>query len=93
MAGINRNLLEGALKFSPIRSQLSNREWDVCLDILIGCSTEALGLRHGLSRESAKIYRSRVYERLGIGTKDELYQLVIWHLCNLEERSDSRPPS
>lgn len=78
-----RTLLEGTLKFSPIRSQLSNREWNVCLDILIGCSTEALSLRHGLSRESAKIYRSRIYERLGIGTKDELYQLVISHLCKV----------
>jgi DNA-binding CsgD family transcriptional regulator len=65
---------------NPPFTDLTDREKDVFLDTLIGCSAEAISLRLRISPDSAKIYRKRVYDRLGVAGKDELYQLVIGFL-------------
>ena len=56
---------------------LSAREVAVCARIVAGYSTEGMGLDLGVSRHSVISYRRRAFEKLGIGTQNELFSLVL----------------
>lgn len=56
---------------------LSQRERDVCIKILIGYTSEAIALELGVSHSTVLTYRRRAYERLGIGSQNELFAQVL----------------
>jgi DNA-binding CsgD family transcriptional regulator len=55
---------------------LSRRERDICIKILLGFTSEAIALDLGLSHSTVLTYRRRAYERLGIGSQNELFARV-----------------
>jgi DNA-binding CsgD family transcriptional regulator len=65
---------------------LSPRERDICIKILLGFTSEAVALDLGLSHNTVLTYRRRAYERLGIGSQNELFarvfQLLATATCN-----------
>jgi DNA-binding CsgD family transcriptional regulator len=56
-------------------SRLSPREREIAELLLIGCSSEAIALRLGLSRFTVKDYRKQIFRKLGIGSLAELFAL------------------
>ena len=54
---------------------LTPREAEIADLLLIGCSSEAIELRLGISRHTVKDYRKQIYRKLGIGTLSELFAL------------------
>ena len=56
-------------------SQLSPREREITELLLIGCSSEAIALRLGISRYTVKDYRKQIFRKLGIGSLAELFAL------------------
>jgi DNA-binding CsgD family transcriptional regulator len=66
---------------SPIRStaaskaRLSRRELEVTELLLIGCGSEAIALRLGISCYTVKDHRKQIFRKLGIATLAELFAL------------------
>lgn len=60
----------------PLAS-LTAREKEVCLRILSGYSSEAIGADLGISLNSAFTYRKRAYEKLGIASQNELFGIAL----------------
>lgn len=58
--------------------RLSNREAQVCARVLYGISSTGIALDLKIGEETVKTYRSRAYQRLGIGSPREL---LIWYLA------------
>lgn len=56
---------------------LTGRERQVCANILLGFSSEAIAARLAISPHSVLTYRRRAYERLGISSQNELFAMVI----------------
>jgi DNA-binding CsgD family transcriptional regulator len=52
---------------------LSPREREVADLLLRGCSSEAIGLRLGISRHTVKDHRKAIFRKLGIGSLAELF--------------------
>lgn len=52
---------------------LSPREGDVCDLLLIGCSSEAIALRLGISRHTVKDHRKHIFRKLGVASLAELF--------------------
>jgi DNA-binding CsgD family transcriptional regulator len=59
---------------SPARS-LSRREAEITEMLLIGCNSEAIALRLGISRHTVKDYRKQIFRKLGIASLAELFAL------------------
>ncbi|MGN6817429.1 MAG: LuxR C-terminal-related transcriptional regulator [Sphingomonas sp.] len=58
------------------RIRLSPRENDVCDLMLIGCSSDAIALRLGISRYTVKDHRKQIFRKLGIASLAELFASV-----------------
>jgi DNA-binding CsgD family transcriptional regulator len=65
------------LKTSPRFAQLSERERKVCYHILLGCTSEAIGMIYGISTNSVLSYRKRAYSKLNICSSSQLFSLVL----------------
>ena len=58
------------------RTRLSPRENHVCDLMLIGCSSDAIALRLGISRHTVKDHRKQIFRKLGIASLAELFASV-----------------
>lgn len=58
-------------------ASLANREKSVCIGILTGHTTEAIGLHLGISVNSVLTYRRRLYQKLQINSQNELFMRVL----------------
>lgn len=59
---------------------LTERERQVCFRILLGYSSEAIGLHLGVATSTVITYRKRAYEKLGIASQNELFSLYLHSL-------------
>lgn len=64
-------------RLNLIESDLTQREKDVCTRILLGMSSEAIGLDLGIKMQSVLTYRKRAYTRLNISSQNELFALCL----------------
>jgi DNA-binding CsgD family transcriptional regulator len=67
---------------SPLDS-LSPRERDVCVRILLGYTSEAIGLHLGIATSTVLTLRKRAYDKLRITSQAELFSLYIQSLRRL----------
>lgn len=58
-------------------SNLTQREKDVCSRILLGMSSEGIGIDLGIKKQSVLTYRKRAYARLSISSQNELFALCL----------------
>lgn len=56
---------------------LTDREREVCRRIVRGLTTEGISLELGIAKTSVATYRQRAYQKLGIATRHELFQLCL----------------
>ncbi len=59
-----------------LRRQLSPRENQVCDLLLLGCSSDAIALRLGISRHTVKDHRKQIFRKLEIASLAELFASV-----------------
>lgn len=57
--------------------QLSPREVEVCIRIMLGITSEGIGIDLGISRNTVLTYRKRAYARLNISSQNQLFRLVM----------------
>lgn len=62
-------------KTHSARAKLSAREREVCDLLLLGCSSQAIALRLGISRHTVKDHRKHIFRKLAIGSLAELFAL------------------
>lgn len=55
------------------QSHLSPREAEICACIVIGYTTQGIGLELGISENTVGTHRKRAYAKLGISTQNELF--------------------
>ena len=72
--GIVKSLNER--KISPF-DRITPRETDVCDCIARGLTTEGVALELGISVSSVKTLRTRAYRKLNIGSKSELFAMLL----------------
>lgn len=60
------------------RGDFAKREMEVVARILYGMSTTGIALDLAIGEETARTYRKRAYQRLGIGSEREL---LLWYLA------------
>jgi DNA-binding CsgD family transcriptional regulator len=65
-----------ALTRSAPHDTLSPREAEVCDLLLIGCSSDAIALRLGISRHTVKDHRKHIFRKLGVASLAELFATV-----------------
>jgi DNA-binding CsgD family transcriptional regulator len=56
---------------------LSPREVEVCIRIMLGVTSEGIGIDLGISRNTVLTYRKRAYARLNISSQNQLFRLVM----------------
>jgi DNA-binding CsgD family transcriptional regulator len=56
---------------------LSPREVEVCVRIMLGVTSEGIGIDLGISRNTVLTYRKRAYARLKISSQNQLFRLVM----------------
>jgi DNA-binding CsgD family transcriptional regulator len=61
---------------ATLRTCLSPRENQVCDLLLLGCSSDAIALRLGISRHTVKDHRKQIFRKLGIASLAELFASV-----------------
>jgi DNA-binding CsgD family transcriptional regulator len=61
---------------AAVRACLSPRENQVCDLLLLGCSSDAIALRLGISRHTVKDHRKQIFRKLGIASLAELFASV-----------------
>lgn len=64
---------------SPL-DRLTERLRSVCFRILLGYSSEAIGLQLGITTSTINTYRKRAYAQLGITSQNELFSLYLHSL-------------
>ena len=60
---------------TALMALLSRREAEIAGMLLIGCSSEAIALRLGISRYTVKDHRKQIFRKLGVGSLAELFAL------------------
>lgn len=82
-AVVQRHLELGSVRIAPAQRllqrcpQLTPREFAVCERLLRGLTFEGIGADLGVSPATAKTYRNRAFERLGIHHRNELFALAL----------------
>jgi len=83
LAVVQRHIELGAVQVTPAQRigqlcpQLTPRELAVCERLLRGLSFEGIAADLGVSAATAKTYRNRAFERLGIHHRNELFALAL----------------
>ena len=83
MAVVQRHIELGSVHLTPLQRlqqrcpQLTPRELAVCERLLRGLSFDGIGADLGVSAATAKTYRNRAFERLGIHHRNELFALAL----------------
>jgi DNA-binding CsgD family transcriptional regulator/CheY-like chemotaxis protein len=62
---------------TPPFEKLTDREREVCARILLGYTSEAIGLDLDIAPTSVATYRKRAYGKLGIASQNELFSLCL----------------
>lgn len=62
---------------APPFDKLTPREREVCARVLLGYTTEAIGLDLNIAVTSVATYRKRAYAKLGIATQNELFSICL----------------
>lgn len=76
--GRTRSLVHTIIgKRVPPFDRLTAREREVCERIVLGCTSIGIGLDLDVSLSSVLTYRKRAYEKLGIGSQNELFALCL----------------
>jgi DNA-binding CsgD family transcriptional regulator len=76
--GHTRSLVHTIIgKRVPPFDRLTARECEVCERIILGCTSIGIGLDLDISLSSVLTYRKRAYEKLGIGSQNELFALCL----------------
>lgn len=57
--------------------QLTAREIDVCARIIFGHTSESIGLNLNISINTVLTHRKHAYEKLGIGTQNQLFAIFV----------------
>lgn len=70
-----------AQRLQQLCPQLTQRELAVCERLLRGLTFEGIGADLGVSAATAKTYRNRAFERLGIHHRNELFALALPPAC------------
>jgi len=83
LAVVQRHIELGSVHLTPAQRlqqlcpQLTQRELAVCERLLRGLTFEGIGADLGVSAATAKTYRNRAFERLGIHHRNELFALAL----------------
>ncbi|MEP6874061.1 MAG: LuxR C-terminal-related transcriptional regulator [Burkholderiales bacterium] len=83
LAVVQRHIELGSAHLTPARRlrqlcpQLTPRELAVCERLLRGLTFDGIGADLGVSAATAKTYRNRAFERLGIHHRNELFGLAL----------------
>ncbi|MDO9354516.1 MAG: LuxR C-terminal-related transcriptional regulator, partial [Solirubrobacteraceae bacterium] len=83
LAVVQRHIELGSAHLTPAQRlqqhcpQLTQRELEVCERLLRGMSFEGIAADLGLSAATAKTYRNRAFERLGIHHRNALFALAL----------------
>lgn len=83
LAVVQRHIELGSAHLTPAQRlqqlcpQLTPRELAVCERLLRGLTFEGIGADLGVSAATAKTYRNRAFERLGIHHRNELFALAL----------------
>jgi DNA-binding CsgD family transcriptional regulator len=83
LAVVQRHIELGSAQLTPLQRlqqlcpQLTQRELAVCERLLRGLTFEGIGADLGVSTATAKTYRNRAFERLGIHHRNELFGLAL----------------
>lgn len=72
---------------------ISRRERQVCSRVIYGVGALGISLELGLSLDTVRTYRKRIYRRLGISSQHDLFRwyLGIWSHWSGRKRHDHRP--
>ena len=69
-------------RLNLINSALTQRERQVCARILLGMTSEGIGLDLNLSTQTILTYRKRAYKRLNISSQNELFTICLNGVVN-----------
>jgi DNA-binding CsgD family transcriptional regulator len=75
-AAFERNDHFGRPAASPAFSSLTKREREIADLLLVGCSSEAVALRLGITRYTVKDHRKEIFRKLRIGSLAEFFALA-----------------
>ncbi len=64
-------------RLETIAPQLSNREIQICAEIVRGLSSQAIASKLGVSINTVLTHRKRAYARLGISSQNELSHMLL----------------
>lgn len=64
-------------RLGAIAPQLSNREIQICAEIVRGLSSQAIASKLGVSINTVLTHRKRAYARLGISSQNELSHMLL----------------
>jgi DNA-binding CsgD family transcriptional regulator len=70
-----QSALHGLSRAPCVTARLSRREAEVTDLLLLGCGSEAVALRLGISRHTVKDHRKHIFRKLGVGSLAELFAL------------------
>ena len=70
-------ILELMHRISRLDSRLTQREQQVCARILLGMTSEGIGLDLEIKIASVQTYRKRAYSKLNISSQNELFALCL----------------
>jgi DNA-binding CsgD family transcriptional regulator len=73
-------------------TRLARREAEICSRMLNGISAAGTAVDLGIAEESVKTYRKRAYQRLGIGSKQELLSMYLRFSAEAESDAPERLP-
>lgn len=64
-------------RLAKINSSLTQREKEVCARVLLGMSSEGIGLDLEIKMQSVLTYRKRAYAKMNISSQNELFALCL----------------
>lgn len=64
-------------RLKTVAPLLSPREVEVCIRIMLGVTSEGIGIDLGISRNTVLTYRKRAYARLNISSQNQLFRLLM----------------
>jgi len=77
-AGVHGGFLNNSRqRLKTVAPELSPREIEVCIRIMLGVTSEGIGIDLGISRNTVLTYRKRAYARLNISSQNQLFRLLM----------------
>ena len=77
-AGVHSGFIDSSRqRLKTVAPLLSPREVEVCIRIMLGVTSEGIGIDLGISRNTVLTYRKRAYARLNISSQNQLFRLLM----------------